>query len=144
MQIERILSRGQLVGLQFMQADIAASQTDVQLSVAAVQNAANDQLEVDGYVMPFAGRIVGISARLSAAATAGSLTAGPTIGGTEQTDPTLSITTEQSKSDTAPREVTKFAKDDLIGAEITTTAAWNGTTADLAVTVWVVLEVEGI
>lgn len=144
MQIERILSRGQLVGLQFMQADIAASQTDVQLSVAAVDNAADDQLEVDGYVMPFAGRIVGISARLSAAASAGSLTAGPTINGTEQTDPTLSITTEQSKSDTAPREVTKFAKDDLIGAEITTSGTWNGTTADLVVTVWVVLEVEGI
>lgn len=144
MQIERITARGQMVALQFHQADVAASQTDVQLSVAAVDNAADDQLAVDGYVMPFAGEIVAVSARLSAAGSAGSLTVGATVGGTEKTDPTLSITTAQSAYDTALRGTAPFAAGDLIGAEITTDGSWNGTTADLTVTVWVLLTLEGI
>lgn len=143
-QIERTISKGQLVGLVFGQADVAASQTDVQLSVAAVDNASDDQLAVDGYVMPFEGEIVGISARLSAAATAGTLTIGPTVNGTEKTDPTLSITTEQSARDTATRGTAAFAAGDLIGAEITTGGTWDGTSADLSVVVWVLLHLEGI
>lgn len=144
MQIERIVSSGQLVALQFHQADVAASQTDAQLSVAAVDNAADDQLAVDGYVMPFAGEIVAVTARLSAAATAGTLTIGPTVNGTEKTDPTLSITTAQSARDLTPRGTAQFAAGDLIGAEITTGGTWDGTTADLAVTVWVLVHVDGI
>lgn len=143
-QIDRTIAKGQLVPLVFHQADLAASQTDVQLSVAAVDNAADDQLQVDGYVMPFEGEIVGITARLSAAATAGTLTVGPTVGGTEKTDPTLSITTAQSASDTAVRGTAVFAAGDLIGAEITTGGTWDGTTADLTVVVWVLLYLEGI
>lgn len=143
-QIERIISRGQLVPLVFHQADVAASQTNVQLSVAAVDNAADDQLAVDGYVVPFDGEIVAISARLSAAATAGSLTVGPTIGGTEEADPTLTITTAQSARDSAPRGTAPFAAGDLIGAEITSGGTWDGTGADLTVVVWVLLYVDGI
>ncbi len=141
-QIERIISRGQLLELTFMQDAVAASQSDVQLLVAEVTSAANNA--VDGYVMPWAGEIVAISARLSAAATAGSLTVGPTIGGTEKTDPTLSITTAQSAYDTAPRGTTQFAAGDLIGAEITTAAGWDATTADLAVSVFVIVYIDGI
>lgn len=143
-QIERIISRGQLVAFSFTQADLAASQTDVQLSVSAVDNAADDQLQVDGYVSPFDGEIVGITARLSAAATTGTLTVGPTVNGTEKADPTLSITTQQSRSDTAPRGTAPFVAGDLIGAEITTGGTWDGTTADLCVVVYAILYVDGI
>lgn len=143
-QIERVIAKGQLVPLVFHQADLAASQSDVQLSVAAVDNAADDQLAVDGYVMPFEGEIVAISARLSAAATAGSLTVGPTVGGTEKADPTLSITTAQSAQDAALRGTSPFAAGDVIGAEITTDGTWDGTGADLTVVVWVLLHLEGI
>jgi hypothetical protein len=143
-QIERIIAKGQLVGLTFHQADLAASQTDVQLSVAAVDNAADDQLQVDGYVMPFEGEIIAITARLSAAAGAGTLTVGPTVDGTEKTDPTLSITTAQSARDTAPRGAAVFDAGALIGAEITTDGTWNGTGADLTVQVWVLLHMDGI
>lgn len=143
-QIERIIAKGQLVPLAFHQADVAASQTDVQLSVCAVDNAADDQLGTDGYVMPFEGEIVAISARLSAAATAGSLTVGPTVGGTEKTDPTLSITTAQSAYHSAPRAAAVFAAGDLIGAEITSSGTWDGTSADLTVVVWVLLHIDGI
>lgn len=143
-QIERVIAKGQLVSLVFGQADVAASQTDVQLSVAAVDNASDDQLAVDGYVMPFEGEIVAVTARLSAAATAGQLTVGATVGGTEKTDPTLTITTAQAASDTATRGTSTFAAGDVVGAEITTNGSWDGTTADLCVVVWVLLHLEGI
>lgn len=144
MLIERITSRGQLVPFAFYQADLAASQTDVQLSTSAVDNAADDQLQSDGYVVPFDGEIVAITAQLSAAAGAGSMTVGPTIGGTEKTDPTLSITTAVAARDTAPRGSTPFVAGDVIGAEITTSGSWNATGADLTVVVWCLLYIDGI
>ena len=140
--ISRVIAKGQLVPLAFFQDNLAASQTDVQLLVGEVASAAANA--VDGFVMPFDGEIVAISARLSAAATAGTLTVGPTVGGTEKTDPTLSITTAQSARDTAPRGAAVFSAGDLIGAEITTDGSWDGTSADLAVIVWVILHIEGI
>lgn len=142
MQIDRVISKGQLIALTFMQDALAASQTDVQLLIGEVASAASNA--VDGYVMPFAGEIVGITARLSAAATTGTLTVGPTVNGTEKTDPTLSITTAVSAWDTAPRGTSTFAAGDLIGAEITTGGTWDGTTADLTVTVYVILHLEGV
>lgn len=141
-QIERIIAKGQLVPLTFFQDAVAASQTDVQLLVNEVASAASNA--VDGFVMPFEGEIIAVTARLSAAATAGTLTIGPTVGGTEKTDPTLSITTSQSGRDTAPRGAAVIAAGDLIGAEITTDGTWDATTADLAVVVWVLLYLEGI
>lgn len=138
MQIERIIAKGQLVPLLFTQDAVAASQTDAQLAVV------DGTAGALGYTMPFAGEIVAITADLTAAATAGSLTVGATVGGTEKTDPTLSITTAATARDTARRGVTLFAAGDIIGAEITTDADWNATTADLAVIVWVILHVDGI
>jgi hypothetical protein len=142
MQITNELSRWQLVPLVFMQDGVAASQTNVQLPIAEVNAGAGNA--VDGYVMPFEGEIVAISAALSAAATAGSLTVGPTIAGTEKTDPTLSITTDTAKSDTCGRGTNRFAKDAVIGAEITSDGSWDGTGSDLLVTVWVLLKIMGI
>lgn len=142
MQITREISKGQLIHLVFMQDDMAASQTDVQLPVAQVTGAGSNV--VDGYVMPFAGDIVAISYKTSAAATTGVLTIGPTINGTEASDPTLSVTTASSGSDTALRETCRFAAGDIIGAEITTTSVWDATTADLQVSVWAILALEGI
>lgn len=141
MQISNVLSRWQLVPLVFSQASVAASQTNVQLYTSEVDATV---LDTTGYTMPWAGEIVAISAHLSAAATAGTLTVGPTIAGTEASDPTLSITTETEKSDTCQRYSNVFAKDAVIGAEITSSATWDGTTADLVVTVWVLLRVTGI
>jgi hypothetical protein len=141
-QIERVIAKGQLVPLVFMQDAVAASQTDVQLLVAEVASAASNA--VDGYVMPFEGEIVAVTARLSAAATAGTLTAAPTVNGTETADPTLSVTTEQSVRDLARRGTAVFSAGDLIGAEITTGGTWDGTTADLVVVVWVLLHMDGV
>ena len=138
MQIELGMSKGQLVALQFGQVNVAASQSDVQLTGAGVSGAA------DGYVVPFNGQILAVTYALSAAATAGSLTVGPTINGTEKTDPKITVTTGTGGYDWAPRDTAFFVAGDKLGAEITTTATWDATTADLTVTVWVVVDVEGV
>lgn len=140
MQIERIIAQGQLVPYVFGQDAVAASQTNVQIPVAIGEGSQ----AVTGYTMPFAGEIVAVAADLSAAATAGTLTVGATIAGTEGTDPTLSISTETTKKDTAVRGTARFNAGDVLGAEITSSGTWDAITADLAVTVYVLLYVDGI
>jgi len=56
----------------------------------------------------------------------------------------VTVTTAQSGSDTCNRGKATFAKNQVIGAEITTDATWDGTARDLAVIVWVVLALSGI
>lgn len=141
MQINNTLSRWQLVPLVFMQDGFAASQTNVQLPIAeAAGPVANAVTE---YCMPFAGEIVAISYNLEAVATAGTATIGPTIAGTECTDPTLSCGTTVSNYDRCPRGTNVFAAGALIGAEVTTSGTWDGTN-DLVVTVWVLLRIDAI
>ena len=141
MQIENIMSAWQLIPLYFSQAAVAASQTNVQLYTSEV--ATPLVLLNTGYMIPWEGKILAISATLDTAATAGSLTVGPTIGGTEASDPTLSFATETELSDTAPRDDAVFPANSVIGAEITSSATWNGTTSDLSVIVWVAVKVSG-
>jgi len=142
MQINNTLSRWQLVGLVFAQDAVAASQTNVQLYCQQVHGAI--PLDNTAYCMPFAGEIVGISWALTAAGTTGTFTIGPTIAGTECTDPTITVGTSTEGSDTCPRGTNVFAKNARIGAEITTGATWDGTSQDLVVTVWVLLKIESI
>jgi len=142
MQISKTLGKYQLVPLIFGQDAVAASQTNVQLY--AIQAGGPVELAVTGYSMPWAGEIVAVSYDLSAAATAGTLTVGATIGGTEAADPTLSITTGTGGSDSCNRGKVPFAKGAVIGAEITTDGTWDGTSSDLLAVVWVVLAISGI
>lgn len=142
MQIDRTIAKGQLVQLTFMQDAVAASQTDVQLPIAEVNAAAGNA--VDGYVMPFDGEIVGVSAMTTAAATTGTLTVGATVGGTEKTATTVTFTTQTSRRVTVPRGTAGFVAGDIIGAEITSGGTWDGTAADLGVSVWVLLYIDGI
>jgi hypothetical protein len=143
MQVERIIAKGQIFPLVFMQDDVAASQTDVQLTIVQEDDAAANQ-SINGVIMPFAGSIVGISWKLSAAGTAGVFTIGPTIGGTEQSSLTQTVGTAASGRAVVPRDSVKFAAGDELGAEITTDGSWDGTSSDLAVWVWVLANVEGI
>lgn len=138
--LDRSTSRGQLVPFVFGQATVAANQTDVQL-VAAIGEAAQ---AVDGYVLPWECEVVAISYQLTAAASAGSLTIGASVGGTEDTDTTATVTTATSGSKRVPREKCRLTAGQVLGVEITTNAGWNGTTADLSVVVWALANVEGI
>lgn len=140
---ERMLQNPvQLVPLTFMQDAVAADQSAVALAVAEVASGAANG--VTGYAMPWAGTIVGISAVLSAAATAGALAVAPTVGGSAAADPALAITDEASLTDTALRDAAAFDAGDIIGVDITTNSAWNGTSSDLAVTVWALMEISGV
>lgn len=131
-----------IVPLLFSQDNVAASQSNVQLSVLQVASAAENV--VDSYRAPWPGVIVAIAASVSTAATAGSMTVGATVGGTEAGDPTLTFTTLASYSDTASRGAATFVAGDLIGCEITTDGSWDATSSDLLVQVYVMYEVTGI
>ena len=140
MQVERIIAKGQVVPLQFYEDAVADSQTNAQLPVLAVDTVAS---LVDGYPMPFAGDVIAVSAALDTAGTTGSLTVGATVGGTEDADSTITITTETSKNLVIARGKVPFVAGDLIGAEITT-ASWDGTGSDLLVQIWVLFNLDGI
>jgi hypothetical protein len=142
MQITREISRGQLVEFTFMQDAVAASQTDVQLPISEVTAGAGNA--ITGYIMPFAGEIIAVTWKLSAAGTAGSFTIGPTIGGTEKTALQDTVGTDASSTVKCPRGTVQFAAGDEIGAEITTDGSWDGTSSDLQVSVYCLLYVEGI
>lgn len=141
MQIEAIAAKGQVIPFIFCQHTVAASQTDVQLNVV---EAGAGTLDVKGISMPFAGSIVGMSVDLSAAASAGTLTVGVTVGGTEKTATTQTITTGTAARPVFARDSVHVAAGDLIGVEITTNAGWNGTSSDLIVHVYVLAELSGI
>lgn len=141
-RIAREIAKGQLIPVHFMQDAVAASQSDVQLVLVEVASAANNA--VDEVSMPWPGEVVGISYNLSAAATAGTLTVGATINGTEDTDTTQSITTAQRGYGRVARGKAPFVAGDRLGVEITTDGSWDATTADLVVTLFVLTYLEGI
>ena len=136
MQITREFAKYQLIPLTFAQANVAADQTNVQLKDATGQ--------VEGLSMPFGGEVLSIAIDTSAAATAGSLAVGVTKGGTENASTTQTITTATAAVKAFPRGTMLFSAGDKLGVEITTNSTWDGTTADLAVTVLVALAVEGV
>jgi hypothetical protein len=142
MQVDRVIARGQLVPLVFMQDAVAASQTDVQLPIAEVNAGAGNAIV--GYIMPFSGTIVAISWNLTAAGTTGTFTIGPTVGGTEKTGLTQTVGTAASGRAVVARDAIPFAAGDEIGAEITTGGTWDGTSADLCVVVWALANLDGI
>lgn len=141
MQITNELGKYQLIPLLFAQDAVAASQTAAALKTTDANN--STALNVY-YTMPFAGELIGVSANLDTAGTAGTLTVNPNIEGTAVADPASAITTLAYGSDTCRRGTNVFAKNALIGCKITTSADWNGTTSDLQVIVWVLLKIAGI
>lgn len=140
--IKSNISKGQLIKFSFSQDDVAASQTDVQLYRIEVASAA--LLAVSEYNMPWAGEVVGIGWSLSAAGSAGTLSIGVTVNGTEDTDTTQSVTTDARGYDSFPRGKVTFTAGQYLGVEITTNSAWNGTSSDLAVDVYALVYLEGI
>jgi len=136
MQITREFSKYQIIPVTFGQANVAASQTDVQL-----KDATNG---VEGVTMAFPGIIVGLTVDLSAASTGGQLTVGVTINGTEVAATTQTITTATAVRAIFDRDAVKFSAGDKLGVEITTNAGWTPETAELAATVLAALAVSGI
>lgn len=138
--ITREISEGQVVPLVFAQDAVAASQTDVQLPTPGETTTPL----TEGYEMPWAGEVIGVSFTLSAAGTAGVFTIGATVNGTEDTDTTITVGTDAANYLRVPRGLCRFAASDSIGCEITTNGSWDGTTSDVVVIVWVLLYLEAI
>lgn len=141
MEIERFIAKGQVVPLLFQQAAVAASQTDEDLPVVEVGLSPSLVL---GHAMPFAGSIVGISASLDTASSAGALTVGASIGGTEDASSTMSIATETEKYLAIPRGNIPFVPGDVLGVQISTDGSWTPETADLTVHLWALVELEDV
>lgn len=138
--ITRETSQGQLALYVFGQDALAASQTDIQLPTVM----AEASQAVDGYVMPFKGDIVAVGWASSVAATTGTATIGATIGGTEDADTTLSVTTATNSYKRIPRGKAPIAAGDRLGCELTTGGTWDGTAADLVATIYVLHDLEGV
>lgn len=136
MQITREFSKYQIIPVTFAQANVAASQADVQLKDVTGG--------VEGVTMAFPGIIVGLTVDLSAASTGGQLTVGVTINGTEVAATTQTITTATAARAIFDRDAVKFNAGDKLGVEITTNAGWTPETAELAATVLAALAVSGI
>ena len=118
----------------FFDTDVAASQTDVQLVMVGAGNVAA--------LAPRAGWLINMTIKLSAAASAGSLTVGLTINGVEVAATTQTITTETEKSVdfNLSGDAIRFVALDDLGVEITTDGSWDATTADLDVILRVLWE----
>jgi len=137
--------RQSVIPLRFAQSSVAASQTSVDLAVSSVFDEAEsavDENAVVGITVPFPAVIVGVSVDLSAAASAGTLSVAPTVNGTAAAAPTVNVTTETtSKVATATRWAdTLLAAGDVVGCQVTTDGDWNGTTSDLVITLWVIMD----
>lgn len=136
MQLTRELAKYQVVPFTFFQANVADSQSAVALKEGTNQ--------VTGITMPFAGEVLAVAANLSAAGTAGTLSVSATVGGTADADTAVAITTQTAKTTLVPRTKAAFNAGDVLGVKVTTNADWDGTTADLVVTVYVALALDGI
>ena len=84
------------------------------------------------------------SGKAPVAGTTGTFTIGATIGGTEDADTTVTVGTTTTGRKIVQRGACRFAAGDLLGAEITTGGTWDGVTADLTVTVYALLGLEGV
>ncbi len=135
---EQIAVQYPLSTARFARHTVAAALSASALTVIDT-NATSGSLNVSGEPMPFGGSIVGLTAALSAAASAGSLILDVTINGVVSGFQVL-LTTAAIGATIKEYGVTRFNANDLIGIKITTTAAWNGTTSDLLAAVYVIFD----
>lgn len=121
----------EMINLAFFQDNVSASQSSVALS---------DGRSTRGYCMPEDGSVVAIAVRTNDDRTADTLTVEAAINGSvtgltavlNATDTTSAVTLQDQGLDT-------FAAGAAITCEITTGGSWAPTTADIIVTVAVVL-----
>lgn len=140
-QMERIIAKGQLVPITFSQDAVADAQSAVAMNIIEV---AATVLTTTEYQMPWDFEIVGISVVSDLARTAGTLTVDATINGTVTgLQAALNATDTFRKSTVQPRGADVGVANDRVGVKLTT-ASWTPVTADIVVTVWVLLHLEGI
>lgn len=135
--IERITSKGQLTELIFTEDGLADAQSAVAMKVV-------DPLGGAEHKMPFNGEIVAISVLSDSARTAGTATFDATINGTVTgLQAVLNATDTTHKHTTQARGSDNFVAGDRIGVKVTT-SSWTPVAADVVVSVWVLLYLDGL
>jgi hypothetical protein len=142
-QIERTISKGQVIPLLFTQDQVADAQSAVAMNILET-SATTSTLNVTEYVMPFDFEIIAVTVVANTPRTAGTLTVDATIDGTvtglqailNGTNTTRKATTQQRGSDIG-------VAGSRVGVKLTT-ASWTPVAANIAVTVWVLVSLEGI
>lgn len=131
---QRIGISNPVCAFHFALADLADSQDGTNIPV----NSDNDE-----YVMPWNGHIVGISAALNAAMTAGVVTIKPAINGTEDADAQIQLKTGsfQYVSDSWDRVgETDFSAGNRLSVVYDSDGDVEANTVDVVVTVFVVFD----
>lgn len=128
-----------LVPFIFGQDALAASQSAVALG-SAIGEASQ---AVSGYPMPAKWNVRAIAWATSAAGSAGAASISATKGGTANSGTTMSLGTATQGIKRFRRGKMSGKAGDLLGVKVTTDGSWNGTSADLQVTVYVEFDLLG-
>lgn len=143
-QIERTISKGQVVPILFTQDQVAASQSAVAMNVLET-SATTSTLNVTEYVMPFDFEIIAVTVVANTPRTAGSLTVDATIDGTVTgVQAVLGATNTTRHYSKNARSADAGVAGSRVGVKLTTDAGWTPVAANVAVTVWVLVHLEGI
>ena len=142
-QIERTISKGQLVPLMFSQDQVADAQNAVAMNILET-SATTSTLNVTEYVMPFDFEIVAVSIVANTGRTAGTLTVDATIDGTVTgVQGILNATNTTRHYSSNARDNDAGVAGQRVGVKLTT-ASWTPVAANDMVQVWVLLHLEGI
>ena len=141
MQMENIIGRYQLVPLLFSQDACADSQSAVAMNTV---EATGVTLTATGYTIPWPYHVVGISVFSDSARTAGTLTVDASID-TVATglQAALDGTNTTYHYASQPRNTDIGAAGSRVGA-LLTTASWTPVDADIAVLVFILVDLKGV
>lgn len=142
-QIERSISKGQLVPFLFSQDQVADAQSAVAMNILET-SATTSTLNVTEYVMPFDFEVVAITVVSNTDRTAGTLTVDATIDGTVTgVQGVLNASNVRRHRSVNARSNDAGIAGQRIGVKLTT-ASWTPVAANVAVVVYVLLHLEGI
>lgn len=137
--MERVIAKGQLVPLLFSQGAVADAQAAVAMTVV------DGVAKATEYTMPFDYDIVAISITSDTARTGGTLTVDATIDGTATgLQAVINATDTLRKHATQTRNTDGGNAGSRVGVKLTTAGTFAPVTADVIVTVWCIVHLEGI
>jgi len=138
-QIERIISKGQLVPLLFTQGAVADAQS------AAAMSVADGIAKATEYTIPFDYDIIAISVTSDSARLSGTCTVDATVDGTVTgLQAVLNGTNTLRHHSTQGRGSDGGAAGSRVGVKLTTAGTWTPVAADVIVTVWCLVHLEGV
>lgn len=136
-QMERIIAKGQLVPLVFVQSGVTSSQTDVALGIAGSAATA--------YTLPWEFEVVGAAVESSATVSDGAGSLAVLIDGNAALTLSLDDATNTDR-DSAVAERGQYvgARGSAVSVEITTDSDFDTSGGDIVVTVFVLAHLEGV